>query len=70
MAPTLAITAAAFVLVLSTPSAAIKGRRIVSGSYCINDQNQRVSCGINSAAVIGPIIGGVGPLRAPVILLL
>lgn len=58
MTSTLAITAA-FVLLLLTPSTAARKRRIRSGggTYCVNDQNQRVPC---VSSIIGAVIGGVG----------
>jgi uncharacterized membrane protein YfcA len=64
MTPTLAIATTAVVILLSTSGAAAKRRRIGSGSgsYCVDDRNQRVSCGASTAAIIGAVIGGVGSL--------
>jgi len=61
MTPTLAIATTAVVILLSTSGAAAKRRRIGSGSgsYCVDDRNQRVSCGASTAAIIGAVIGGV-----------
>jgi len=66
MTPTLAIVATlAFVLLLSSPGAAAKRRRVGSGggSYCVDDQNQRVLCGNTIAGIVGGAISGLCSLN-------
>lgn len=74
MTPAPAIATVAFVFLLWIPGAAAK-RRLGGGggSYCVDNQNQRVLCGNTIASIVGGVISGLCSLnhcaQAPLTLL-